>query len=516
MRNNWLIYLSVLLFFAACSNKAEKLKTLWPYGIRYEVFVRAFADSNGDSIGDINGLRSRLDYLQDLGVNGLWLMPVMPSPSYHKYDVTDYMAIDPEYGTMEDFQSLVREAHDRGIRIIIDLVLNHSGREHPWFQEAVKGLDNPYRNYYVWARRDSVRAQLSKKTVTLDSDNITQWHPVNGDTISEQYYGFFWGGMPDLNMDNPRVREEFVRIGRFWLDSMDVDGFRLDAARHIFPSERAADNHEFWKWFRREMQTIKPDVYLVGEVWAGAAETEPYRPGLPSLFNFDLAYDISRVVNAGRDTLGLAERCLQNSKSTDPAADSFLDATFLRNHDQDRIRSVFNGDLSRCRLASSILFTLPGTPYVYYGEEIGMLGKKPDEQIREPFLWEAGVSDTSRARWVMPAYSTEDAVVPLALQQRDSASLFHHYRKWMRFRNRDAVLTNGTIVPVPGKPELLTFIRRHGDESRLILHNLSDKNQQWSGKGLPKSFTKILFSAGGGSLNSGVVELPPRSSVVLD
>lgn len=237
-----LLLLSCSILFLSCRG-SEGVAVSWPFGVKYEVFVLSFADGNGDGKGDFKGLTAKLDYLQDLGVNGVWLMPIMNSPSYHKYDVTDYKSIHPDYGTVDDFKNFVTEAHARNIKVIVDLILNHSGSDHPWFQSAMKDKTSPYRKYYVWAKKDSIRAQISKKATSFDSDNITQWHAVNGDTLSEHYYGFFYGGMPDLNFDNPKVKEEFIDIGKFWLNEMKVDGFRLDAAKHIFPTDRAADNH---------------------------------------------------------------------------------------------------------------------------------------------------------------------------------------------------------------------------------------------------------------------------------
>ena len=202
-------FLAVLFLIAGCESKEKRDTAAWPYGVKYEVFVLSFADGNGDGKGDFKGLTSKLDYLQDLGVNGIWLMPIMNSPSYHKYDVTDYKSINPEYGTIDEFKKFVEEAHSRNIKVVVDLILNHTGSDHPWFQSAIKGKDSPYRDYYVWANKDSIRQQISKKTTSFDSDNIRQWHAVNGDTLSEHYYGFFWRGMPDLNFDNQKVRDEF-------------------------------------------------------------------------------------------------------------------------------------------------------------------------------------------------------------------------------------------------------------------------------------------------------------------
>jgi glycosidase len=439
------------------------------------VFVQSFADGNGDGKGDFKGLTSKLDYLSELGVGGIWLMPIMNSPTYHKYDVTDYKSIHPDYGTIEDFKKFVDEAHKRNIRVLIDLILNHTGYDHPWFQAAIKDKKSKYRNYYVWAKKDSVRSQIAKKQVSFDSDNITQWHPVNGDTLSEHYYGFFWSGMPDLNFDNPDVKAEFVDIGKFWLADMKVDGFRLDAAKHIFPTDRAADNHAFWIWFHDEMVKIKPDVYLVGEVWSKAEDVAPYLKGLPALFNFDLGYAITAAVAAGRDTTGLVKEYKKIVDFYNGSTSNYIDATFLKNHDQNRILSELKDDEQKARMAAAILMTLPGTPYVYYGEEIGMKGLKPDEYIREPFIWDKDHKDKTQTTWEDPRYSTEKTVVPLSVQKLDKKSIYNFYKDWIEYRNDSEALTYGTIELAPMEMhEIVTFFRIKGDDKLFVLHNISD------------------------------------------
>ncbi|MCS6832546.1 MAG: alpha-amylase family glycosyl hydrolase, partial [Flammeovirgaceae bacterium] len=276
-------------------------KEWYKKAIFYEVFVQSFADSNGDGIGDLEGLRNRLDYLTELGITALWLMPIHPSPSYHKYDVTDYYDIHPDYGTKEDFKRLVNDAHQRGIRVVIDLVLNHTSAQHPWFEVSKKDKKNPFRDYYVWANYDSIAKEIQKKEITLDSDNLTQWHAPDGNKqADEYYYGFFWSGMPDLNYDNPKVRQEVFNIGAYWLTEMGVDGFRLDAAKHIFPDDRPEDNHAWWVEFRREMEKVRPDVFLLGEVWDKTEVVAPYLKGLTSVFNFDLALAIGNAALNGK------------------------------------------------------------------------------------------------------------------------------------------------------------------------------------------------------------------------
>ncbi len=509
---------AILLFFTLVSCKEMQHETArWPFGVKYEVFVRAFADGNGDGIGDLKGLAARLDYLKNLGVNGLWLMPIMKSPSYHKYDVVDYKSIDPEYGTVQDFKKLVDQAHQQHIKIIVDLVLNHTSSDHPWFQSAIKDVNSPYRNYYVWAKKDSIRKQISKKTITLDSDNITQWHAVQGDTLAEHYYGFFSSRMPDLNFDNPKVKDEIVDIGKFWLSDMGVDGFRLDAARHIFPSDRATDNHAFWIWFRTEMEKINPHVYLVGEVWAKAEDMAPYLKGLPALFNFDLGNAITSVVNAGQDTIGLMSGYKKINDAYLHSTDQYLDAPLLKNHDQGRILSLLDNRLDRARVAAGILLTLPGTPYIYYGEEIGMKGLKPDERIREPFIWDFGKSDPLQTTWEKPWFSTDRTVTPLSKQKKDHHSLFNFYKDLIHYRNSSRVLSEGVLETVPFKVnEVVSFIRTLGEERVLVLHNISDVAVTLRMDGVLALFTTIDFDFKGGAKRIGdELVLPAYCSVTM-
>ena len=513
-KNSWLFALAASL--SACSD-AEKNTPAWPYGVRYEVFVLSFADGNGDGKGDIRGLTSRIDYLEDLGVNGVWLMPIMNSPSYHKYDVTDYKSIHPDYGTIEDFKVFVKTAHSKNIRVIVDLVINHTSNLHPWFQEASSAKTNPYRDYYVWAKKDSIRSQISKKTTSFDSDNITQWHAVNGDTTSEHYYGFFWGGMPDLNFDTEQVMREIVDIGKFWLEEMDVDGFRLDAAAHIFPGDRAADNHKFWNRFRAEMQKIKPDVYLVGEVWLGAKEVAPYLNGLPSLFNFDMAAAITTVVTAGLDTVGLINKYKEITDFYTTVNPNYLDATFLSNHDQNRILSQLDDNIQKMRIAAGILFTLPGTPYVYYGEEIGMKGVKPDEYIREPFIWAESNTDAMQTSWEQPKYSNDQTVQPLSKQKEDVGSLYNFYKEMIWLRNGSKILTMGAIEKTNFSiAEVVSFRRIYENEELLVLNNISDVEITIPFRDENEKFDEVFYDSNKTSVfEDGELTLPAYSTVIL-
>ena len=522
---SFLKMVALCMILVSCKQKSQSLPN-WPYGVKYEIFVMSFADGDGNGKGDFKGLTTKLDYLKDLGINGIWLMPIMPSDTYHKYHVIDYKGIDPDYGTLADFKMFIDEAHKRNIRVITDFVINHTGNLHPWFLDAQKGESSPYRDYYVWAKKDSIRSQMFKKTTSFDSDNIRKWHPVNGDTLSEHYYGYFNGLCPDLNLDNPKVREEILEIANFWLNEVKVDGFRMDAARHIFLDERATDNHNFWVWFREEMEKIKPDVYLVGEVWSDAKTVAPYLKGLPSLFNFEIGYAISEVAASGIDTIGLVKKYKDISDYYKSVTTEFLDATFIKNHDQTRLLTELKGNQKKARIAASLLLTLPGTPYLYYGEEIGMLGDKlktyedffgPDAYVREPFIWDSTGQDPLQTSWEKPEFSTDSTVVPAEVQQGDPESLLTFYKKLITHRNSSKALTYGDIdYSGLNVSEVVSFTRNYENESELVLHNISDVEVTLNLDKKNSRFKDVVYFSNDAYIREGNdLTLPAFSTVIL-
>ncbi|MGY6558269.1 MAG: alpha-amylase family glycosyl hydrolase [Nitritalea sp.] len=503
----------------ACQHKGEQeVKNHWPQaGITYEIFIQSFFDSDGDGIGDINGVRRKLDHVKELGANAIWFMPIMPSPSYHKYDVTDYLDVHPDYGTLEEFKALVKEAQQKDIKIVIDLIINHTSSEHPWFLESKKGRDNPYRDYYVWAQKDTIADFINKKTITRDSDNIRQWHdPGIGEDF---YYGFFIGGMPDLNFDNPKVREEIYAIGAFWLEEVGVDGFRLDAAKHIFPDDRPEDNHAFWKEFRDRMTAIKSDVYLVGEVYDMKEVVAPYLPGLPALFNFDFHYTLVEAFEKEDGQL-LVNRQKEILDFYQGITDDFIDATFSSNHDQPRLLNKLQEDPKKLKQAITILMSMPGAPYLYYGEEIGMLGLKPDEQIREPFLWDIKANDKGRTTWIEALYSTDETVTPLAIQRSMSSSYFNFYKEIIRLRNTHDVLALGDLGQVnqeafKAEKSLLAYTRNYKGTTYLILHQLADKTLEFALDTLGIQVEKAVYSLQEATLTNGQLRIPGQGSIIL-
>ena len=438
--------------------------------IVYEVFVQSFCDSDHDGIGDLKGLISKLDYIRELGANAIWMMPVHPSPSYHKYDVSDYYGIHPDYGTMEDMDKLITEAHRRDMKIILDFVVNHTSKLHPWFIASSNGTDPTYHDYYVWKDFETVKDEIEKKTTTFDSDNVTQWHTASNQ--DNRYYGFFSSHMPDLNFDNPKVREEIYAVGKFWLEK-GIDGFRLDAARHIYPDDQLDNTRKFWEEFTFRMKKINPDVKIVGEVWMDPKTLATLFKGLPSLFNFELTNSIPASINE-RDPMKLIESYRNILEAYTASGQKFEDAILLSNHDMNRIGSTLDGNTAKEKLAASILLTLPGTPYIYYGEEIGMLGKKPDEQIREPFLWSNDSKEIPT--WLTPTYNTSSTIIPLDKQKANPSSLFNHYKSWIGYRKQYPALHSDIIDFIPPEfPHVLSYMRGTGKNRLMVIHNLDEK-----------------------------------------
>ncbi|MCK4408633.1 MAG: hypothetical protein KAW67_01020, partial [Candidatus Eisenbacteria sp.] len=341
----------------------------WNDSVFYEVLVRSFYDSDGDGIGDLQGLTSKLDYLNDgdpgtdddLGITGIWLMPINDSPSYHGYDAVDYRSINPDYGIMADFETFLAAAHARGIKVIIDYVMNHCSDQHPWFVESAQ--NNPdYRDYFRWSPDDPGYSGPW-------GQDVWHWHP------SDWYYGLFWSGMPDLNYETPAVRDSMFDTATYWLDTIGVDGFRLDAVLYILEEgsqlQNTASTLSFWQDYNTHVKAVKPDVLSVGEAWTSTSTVLQYvtQDRLDFCFEFDLSYATLGAVNWG-DAGSLSDKADQVYH----LYPHLQFGTFLTNHDQDRTFTVVGEDEGKAKVAAGIYLTLPGIPFVYYGEEIGMVG----------------------------------------------------------------------------------------------------------------------------------------------
>ncbi|MBI4772347.1 MAG: alpha-amylase [Chloroflexi bacterium] len=468
----------------------------WDDAVFYEVFVRSFKDSDGDGIGDLNGLIEKLDYLNDgdpattadLGVTGLWLMPIMQSPSYHGYDVTDYYTVEQDYGTNGDFQRLMDEAHRRGIKVIVDLVLNHTSSDHPWFQESYAG-DPDYRDWYVWVdQAPSYRGPWGQQV----------WYTGKGG----YYYAVFWSRMPDLNLQNPAVTAEIDNAVRYWLEELGADGFRMDAIRYYVENGIAqADTpgtHAWLQAFHQFYKGVNPQALTVGEAWTDTAHVVEYAGDEVDIaFEFDLAS--SFLTAASGPIAGAATQQLQLVLDSYPAGQY---GVFLTNHDQDRVMSVLR-DPQKARLAAVMMLTAPGVPFVYYGEEIGMTGVKPDENIRRPMQWsgaDSKVGFSTHIPW--NAASRDYQTTNVAAQTGDPDSLLSLYRQLIQLRNQHAALRAGqTLVVDAGTPRLYAVLRYNGQEAFLILVNVH-----------PRPLTADLYSL---TLERGPFKGPLTAASIL-
>ena len=442
----------------------------WNDAVFYEIFVRSFYDSNGDGIGDFNGLTEKLDYLNDgdpattsdLGITGLWLMPIQASPSYHGYDITDYYTVNPDYGTMDDFRRFLDAAHARGIHVVIDLVLNHTSEDHPWFEQS-KDPASPYRDWYIWSEQDPGYLGPWSQDV---------WHFSAG---GGYYYGIFWSGMPDLNYNNPDVAAEMRNVATYWLSDVGVDGFRVDAARHLIEEGQTQSNtdatHAWFKDFYTLVKTENPEAMTIAEVWDTLFAAVPYVKDdeFDLVFGFELASAYMGGVN-GADARQIVD-ALSFNYGTFPPGEI---APFLTNHDMNRVMSEFAGDEDKARVAAVLLLTSPGVPFIYYGEEIGMIGTKPDEEIRTPMQWsaESGAGFTTGSAWISPKKDYIDKNVTAQLSASDS--LLAHYRNLIAIRSQHEALRKGQYIKVTTSDNrVLAAIYATENETILLLINLS-------------------------------------------
>jgi alpha-amylase len=475
----------------------------WNDTIFYEIFVRSFYDSDGNGIGDFNGIVEKLDYLNDgspetttdLGITGIWLMPINPAGSYHGYDPTDYYAVNPDYGTMDDFTRLLQECHKRGIRVIVDMVYNHTSNKHPWFIESRDQPESSKRDWYVWsATNPGYQGPWGEQV----------WYP----TVSGYYYAIFWIGQPDLNYTNQAVSDEMYNVGRFWLQDVGVDGFRLDAARYLIEDGKdqqdTPDTLTWWSGFRAFYKGINPQAMTVGEVYTTNYIVENYLKAndFDQAFDFDLATQILNNIDS-RNAVNLNA----SIKSSFQLFQKGAYATFLSNHDQERVMSFFAGDVIKAKLAAIVLLTTPGTPFVYYGEEIGMTGNKPDERIRTPMLWSsdryAGFSTVIPWEPANSNYTLNN----VAAETEDQNSLLSLYRDLIRLRNNHAALRVGDYYTIRSDNfSIMPFLRVSEEETLLVLINMSEKPE--SGftltldQGPLKGNYKALLVSGEGKVKS--------------
>jgi len=498
----------------------------------YQVYLRAFADSNGDGHGDLRGLTQKLDYLQALGVDCLWLMPIYPSPLLDDgYDIADYYGVHPDYGTLDDFKTFLAEAHARGLRVIADLVLNHTSDQHPWFQAARADRHSPFRDYYVWSDTDQKFKDARLIFLDIEKSNWT-WDATAG----QYFWHRFYASQPDLNYDNPAVRAEMLNVAKFWLD-LGLDGFRADAVPYLFEREgtnceNLPETHAYLKELRRFVDEHYPKG---GRILLAEANQWPQdvRAYFGDGDEFHMAFHfpvMPRIYMA----LARADRTpiVDILARTPPIPAHCQWCTFLRNHDEltlemvtpeerdsmwrtyapearmrlnlgirRRLAPLLDGDRRKVELLSSILFTLPGAPIIYYGDEIGMgdnIWLDDRDGVRTPLQWDAGPNAGFSTRDVPPERLYAPLIaderfgyqrVNVAAQRADPDSLWHTLRRMIAVRKQQRAFGQGAceFLPVENRAAL-AVVRTFADETILAIHSLSPAEQhilldlrRWSG-----------------------------------
>ena len=490
--------------------------SLWyKNAVFYEVYVRAFYDSNGDGHGDLRGLTQKLDYLQELGVDCLWLLPIYPSPLKDDgYDIADYYDIHPDYGTLDDFKVLLESAHARNTRIIMDLVLNHTSDQHPWFQAARADRNSPYRDFYVWS--DTDQKYRDARIIFLDTEK-SNW---TWDSLAGQYYWHrFYACQPDLNYDNLAVRAELFNIVRFWLD-LGVDGFRADAVPYLFEREgtnceNLPETHAYLKELRRFMDENYPGRILLCEANQWPEDVRAYFGAgdeFHMAFHFPLMPRI--YMSMQRADLTPIKWVLEQ---TPAIPDDCQWCTFLRNHDEltlemvteeerqwlwqayapdprmrlnlgirRRLAPLLDNDRRKIELAYSLLFTLPGSPIIYYGDEIGMGDdlQLPDRNgVRTPMQWDdsANAGFSTAGTLYAPVLGDRQYCpqrVNVAAQRADQRSQWQAIKKMVAIRKRYPALCCGDLTWLDcGTSTVAAYQRACGRERLLIINNLSAISQ---------------------------------------
>ena len=492
--------------------------TWYKDAVFYELYIRAFCDGNGDGHGDFKGLIQKLDYLQELGVDCIWLLPIYPSPLLDDgYDVADFYGIHPDYGTLDDFKAMLDEAHRRGLRVITDLIPNHTSDQHPWFQEARISRDSPRRDYYVWS--DTDQKYREARIIFVDSQPSNwEFDPQTG----QYYWHRFFAHQPDLNYDNPAVQQAMLDVVKFWLD-LGVDGFRADAVPYLFQREGTScenlpETHAYLKRLRAFMDAHYPGRILLSEANQWPEDTRPYFgdgdefhmafhfPVMPRIFMALARSDRQPILDILARMPSIPESCQW--------------CTFLRCHDEltlemvteeerafmwdfyapeprmrlnlgirRRLAPLLDNDRRKIELANSILFTLPGSPIIYYGDEVGMgdnIWLEDRDGVRTPMQWSdeknAGFSTAHPSRLYSPVIDDEVfgyQKVNVRAQRNDPSSLFHTLRKMISIRKKHKSFGRGDCQFLhPDNAAVLAYIRQHEDESILVVNNLSS-SPQW-------------------------------------
>lgn len=486
------------------------------YRVFYQIFVGSFSDSDGDGIGDLRGIINRLDYLNDgnihsgksLGVQGIWLSPIFASPTYHKYDATDYYKIDQKFGTEDDLKELIALCHERNVKVILDLAINHTSTNHSWFvkfRNARKNGDtsDPYYDFYTCVNSET---KVAGRT----------YCPLDG-CPGEYYEANFDSGMPELNYDNPAVREEVVKVAKYYLD-LGIDGFRFDAIKYIYYGDTAASS-AFWSWYMDQLRAIKDDIYAVGECWASDTEVLEYYPAL-NCFNFTSSQlgQIYEAVRNGRinSFTGYIASYQERIRQKNPEA---MYCPFIANHDTDRAAGYLPVTMGQMQMAANLYILCCGSPFIYYGEEIGMKGSRgstsTDANRRLAMLWGDGdtVKDPVGTTYT-PDKQTNGTVVA---QLEDPDSLLNYYQRLICLRNKYPEIARGDYTALSSEGAVGGFRITCNDSVIGLLHNTSAEEVQVPLPAGAENFTVVCDSIGFGeaSLDGNVLTIGPLTSVIL-
>lgn len=489
----------------------------------YEIFVRSFNDTNFDGVGDLNGVTKKLDYLKDLGYTGIWLMPINPSPSYHKYDVSNYYEVDPKYGTINDLKNLINECHERGIKLIIDLVLNHSSIDNEYFKKSTNAY-NKYRKGLALTKEEE-----TYKDFYVFYDNQSDV-PAGVTAYKAPGYDFYYeanfsSNMPEFNCDSTSVKNEFKKIIKYYLD-MGLDGFRLDAVKYFYFNNNTKCIN-FLSQINTWVKDINPNAYIVGECWDGKSTIQNYyNSGCDSFFNFSqsTSYGNSSGVLNGTNPEGRGINLYYNSliENYNISGKTGIPAPFIDNHDMPRYTYI--SDITKNKFSFALLAMMNGTIFSYYGDEVGLFGtnsnNKPDENVRIPIKW----GDFTNPDCLNLTGTTETIYpYPTVLEQiEDKNSILNYYKKVLLIRNQNPEIARGEIKLIEKDKETTKlFISKTYNDSEIgILFNFSETNNlniDYKTYGYTKVVGQIVIDSNQyvGEKKDGSIILPPYSIVIL-
>lgn len=462
--------------------------------ITYQLLLYSFADGNGDRYGDLKGLTEHLDYIDELGASAVWLSPLHPSPSYHGYDVSDYDSVNPKFGTMQDFDAFVAKAHSLGIKVYLDLVLNHTSTSHEWFKSASSDRNSPYREYYLFS--DDPQADLAAGRIPMfATEGASAWDSSQWMKSSTGWYHshFSTSAFADLNYGPAASCSESAAY-RALTASADawirrgVDGFRLDAVKHIYHNAQSTENPTFLNLFYNhcnknyKAEGGRGDFYMVGEVFDEADKVAPYYKGLPALFEFSFWNRLEWAVNNGIGRYFYSDISSYRQMYAGYRQNAIA-ATKLSNHDEDRAGSRLGKSPEKEKLAAAVLLTCSGSPYIYQGEELGYWGEKSggDEYVRAPIVWKNSSAAADAALGSRVDKSMLSAAGSVSAQEQDANSVLRAYRYFARLRNAYPALAQGDMRPHPvynqdkqSHEALAVWYRSLDDQTLLVVHNFSD------------------------------------------